>query len=119
MYVHQHGAWTNRATLPAGYQTFPQILKENGYDTAAVGKMHFTPTYHDGGLRRMRLAEQNGIGRYEDDYHYELMQNGRIDRVDLPNQSDEFREIPSDLEHDMFQCAESDLSEDMLSLIHI
>lgn len=115
MYVHQHGAWTNRATLPAGYQTFPQILRENGYDTAAVGKMHFTPTYHDVGFRRMRLAEQNGVGRYEDDYHYELMQNGRIDRVDLHNQSDEFREIPTDLEHDMFQCAESDLSEDMHS----
>ena len=26
MYVHQHGAWNNCATLPGGYETFPRIL---------------------------------------------------------------------------------------------
>lgn len=48
MYVHQHGAWNNRATLPAGYRTLPQVLRENGFDTAVVGKMHFTPDEGDG-----------------------------------------------------------------------
>lgn len=109
MYVHQHGAWSNRATLPAGYRTLPQVLRDAGFDTAAVGKMHFTPTYHDIGFSRMCLAEQNGVGRYEDDYHAELMQLGYIDRVDLHHQSEEFREAPTDLRYDMFQAAPSDL----------
>lgn len=109
MYVHQHGAWNNRATLPGGYRTLPQVLQENGYDTAVVGKMHFTPTYHDIGFSRMCLAEQNGVGRYEDDYHTELMARGAIDRVDLHHQSEEFRQPPTDLRYDMFQAAPSDL----------
>ena len=95
MYVHQHGTWTNQATLPAGYPTLPRILGENGFDTAAVGKMHFTPTYHDIGFSRMCLAEQNGTGRYEDDYHTELTARGYLDRVDLHHQSGEFRLPPS------------------------
>ena len=29
------------STLPVGIPTFPRILRDQGYDTAAVGKMHF------------------------------------------------------------------------------
>ena len=115
MYVHQHGAWNNCATLPGGYETFPRILKNNGYDTAVVGKMHFTPTYHDIGFNRMRLAEQNGVGRHEDDYHAELTGRGMIDRVDLHHQSGMFRDKPTTPDYDMFQCGESDLPEEWYS----
>ena len=73
LYVHQHGAWDNQATLPSGYPTFPGVLREQGYHTAAVGKMHMNPTYQDIGFSEMELAEQNGIGRFEDDYHRWLM----------------------------------------------
>ncbi len=109
MYVHQHGAWNNRATLPGGYPTLPRILREHGFDTAVVGKMHFTPTYHDIGFSRMCLAEQNGVGRYEDDYHTQLMERGYLDRVDLHHQSEEFRCSPTEPRFDMFQAAPSDL----------
>lgn len=115
MYVHQHGAWSNRATLPGGYMTLPRLMRDNGFDTAAVGKMHFTPTYHDIGFSRMCLAEQNGVGRYEDDYHAELMARGAFDRVDLHHESPDFRMPPRDLRQDMFQAAPSDLPAELHS----
>ena len=62
MYIHQHGAWDNTSTFPSGYETFPKILRNNGYQTVAVGKMHMNPTYQDIGFSKMELAEQNGIG---------------------------------------------------------
>lgn len=111
LYVHQHGAWDNQATLPSGYPTFPGILREHGYRTAAVGKMHMNPTYQDIGFSEMELAEQNGIGRFEDDYHQWLTDNGRIDRFDLHHQSGIFYEEGKPHLYDMCQCAESDLEE--------
>ncbi|MHA1732994.1 MAG: sulfatase-like hydrolase/transferase [Promethearchaeota archaeon] len=91
LYVHQHLGWTNHSTLPHGLATFPRLLREAGYDTACVGKMHFTPTYADMGFEKMVLAEQDGPGRYDDDYHRWLMGRGLVDRVDLRDQVGEFR----------------------------
>ena len=90
-YVHQHLGWGNHCTFPSGLSTFPKILRENGWRTAAVGKMHFTPTYLDMGFDRMTLSEQDGPGRFDDDYHRELMENGLIDDIDLIDQRSEFR----------------------------
>ncbi len=90
-YVHQHLGWGNHCTYPSGLPTFPKILRENGWQTAAVGKMHFTPTYLDMGFDRMTLSEQDGPGRFDDDYHRELMENGLIDDIDLIDQRSEFR----------------------------
>src|SRR5271157_939675 len=91
LYAHQHLGWTNLSTLPHGLPTFPRILQENGYQTKCVGKMHFTPTYADVGFGEMVLAEQDGPGRYDDDYHRYLMQQGLIDKTDLLDQVYEFR----------------------------
>ena len=110
LYVHQHGAWDNHATLPGGCPTFPKVLRENGYRTAAVGKMHMNPVYQDIGFSHMELAEQNGTGRFQDDYHRWLMERGKIDRFDLHHQSDLFREETTDHLYDMCQCAQSDLA---------
>ena len=112
MYVHEHGAWDNQSTLPSGYATFPKVLRQNGYATSVVGKMHMNPTYQDIGFSEMQLAEQNGIGRFEDDYHRELMERGKIDRFDLHHQSDLFRQPPTNHLYDMCQCSESDLEEE-------
>lgn len=68
LYAHRHLGWSNHCTLSHGIATFPGILRESGYRTAAVGKMHFTPPYLDVGFDRMQLAEQDGPGRYDDDY---------------------------------------------------
>lgn len=108
-YTHQHCAWSNVATLPSGFSTFPKILKENGYHTTAVGKMHLTPTYHDVGFQKMILSEQNGEGRFEDDYHSYLMKNGLVDAIDLTDQVDEYRCKASKKYYDHFGAFESDL----------
>lgn len=110
LYVHRHGAWDNHATLPGGCPTFPKVLRENGYRTAAVGKMHMNPVYQDIGFSHMELAEQNGTGWFQDDYHRWLMERGKIDRFDLHHQSDLFREETTDHLYDMCQCAQSDLA---------
>jgi arylsulfatase A-like enzyme len=91
LYVNEHRGWSNRCTLAPGTETFPRILRKAGYSTAAVGKMHFTPTYLDVGFDRMFLAEQDGDGRWDDDYHRYLMDRGLVDRIDLEDQRREFR----------------------------
>jgi len=91
LYVHEHHGWTNRSTLSPEYQTFPGILRAAGYKTKAVGKMHFTPTYLDVGFDEMILSEQDGPGRWDDDYHRYLMRKGLVDYNDLEDQRQEYR----------------------------
>ena len=81
MYVHEHKAWTNHSTLHPDIETFPDILKNAGYKTQAIGKMHFAPTYLDVGFEQMILAEQDGPGRWDDDYHRDLMNNNLADKI--------------------------------------
>lgn len=88
LYPHQHGGWTNHCTLPPATWTFPRALRQAGYRTAAVGKMHFTPAYLDVGYARMTLAEQHGPGRWEDDYHRELREAGLAPVADLTDQEE-------------------------------
>jgi len=89
--VREHGGYSNHCTLRPGTDTFPSILKTAGYRTKAVGKMHFTPTYFDAGFEEMELAEQNGPGRWDDDYHRYLRDNELVDYNDLEDQLDEYR----------------------------
>lgn len=107
-YAHQHNAWTNESTLPSGTATFPSLMREAGYRTAAVGKMHFTPAYQDVGFDTMVLCEQNGHGRYEDDYHAWLMEEGLTDRLDLTDQTGR-REAASPSYFQRFGAFPSDL----------
>ena len=90
-YVHEHLGWNNHCTLSPDIPSFPRLLRDAGYRTRAVGKMHFTPTYLDMGFEEMFLAEQDGDGRWDDDYHRDLMRNGLIDLNDLEDQRSEYR----------------------------
>lgn len=90
-YVHEHGGWDNRSTLSPKIATFPRVFRAAGYRTKAVGKMHFTPTYLDAGFDELLLAEQDGPGRWDDDYHRYLMRLGLVDRNDLEGQRAEYR----------------------------
>lgn len=91
LYAYQHAVWDNQGTLSPGIPTFPAAFRDAGYDTIAVGKMHLTPTYADVGFRRMILAEQDGPGRHDDDYHRYLRERDLCDENDLMDQVDEFR----------------------------
>ena len=76
--MHEHAGWDNRSTLLPNISTFPRIFRDAGYRTKAVGKMHYTPTYLDVGFQEMMLAEQDGPGRWDDDYHRYLMRLGLV-----------------------------------------
>jgi len=90
-YVHTHGVEGNRAGLPLTATTLPGVLHAAGYNTAAIGKMHFTPTFANYGFDIMQLAEQDGPGRLEDNYHAWLKDHGQSDDVDVWDQVDRDR----------------------------
>ncbi len=91
LYIHEHRGYNNHCTLPSGTVTFPALLAGAGYWTKAVGKMHYTPTYQDVGFAEMELSEQNGPGRWDDDYHRYLRDRGLVDFNDLEDQVNEYR----------------------------
>ena len=91
-YPSFHLGANNDATLPNGIETFPKVLRREGYKTAAVGKMHFAPTYLDVGFDKMLLSEQCGPGRFCDDYHRYLKNLGLLDVIDLYDQRGEYRQ---------------------------
>ncbi|MCP4167255.1 MAG: sulfatase-like hydrolase/transferase [Chloroflexi bacterium] len=53
-----------RADLPM----LPRILSDNGYETHAIGKMHFVPPRRHNGLERLQLMEELPWYREDDDY---------------------------------------------------
>lgn len=91
-YVHEHRGWNNHCTPLPHIAMFPALLREAGYRTKAVGKMHFSPTYLDVGFDEMLLSEQDGEGRWDDDYHRYLMERGLVDVNDLEDQRREYRQ---------------------------
>ena len=109
LHVHQHLGWTNHSTLSPALPTFPRILRDAGYATKAVGKMHFTPTYLDVGFDDMVLAEQDGPGRWDDDYHRDLKRLNLVDAVDIIDQRSEYRQHAADEYWRTFGAVASDL----------
>ena len=112
LYAHQHLGISNHSTIPRNLETLPKKLKENGYNTTAIGKMHFTPTYLDVGFQNMILAEQNGEGRYIDDYHTYLKNKNLVDKTDIIDQIDEYRKKADKLYWDNFGALKSNLAEE-------
>ncbi len=110
-YTHAHGGWGNHCTLAHGIPTFPRSLKDNGYKTVAIGKMHFTPTYLDVGFDKMLLSEQDGVGRMDDDYHTMLKENGLIDDIDIIDQRSEYRQFADNEYYSSFGAQVSNLNE--------
>ncbi len=111
-YVHEHRGWNNHCTLAPEIPTFPKLLRDAGYATRAVGKMHFAPTYLDVGFDAMCLAEQDGPGRWDDDYHRELMAAGLADINDLEDQRQEYRRHARQEYWDSFGALPSNLPEE-------
>lgn len=61
MYPHYHGNWDNQSRwIPEGTPTMIEMLRENGYMTTAVGKMHFYPWDRDAGYDIWISAERKG-----------------------------------------------------------
>lgn len=118
-YTNEHHGITNHSTLSPSIQTFPRKLKEEGYHTVAVGKMHATPTYLDMGFEKMILSEQDGKGRMEDDYHKYLYDNNEVDTIDVIDQREEYRKLANQDYFDSFGTQVSNLSEQHHSTSYI
>jgi arylsulfatase A-like enzyme len=110
MMASAHRGSSNHCTLAQGLATFASELRKAGYRTAAVGKMHFTPTYLDVGFDTLVLAEQDGPGRFDDDYHKYLMNLGLLDEIDLYDQRKEYRKNAPPEYFASFGAKASDLS---------
>lgn len=59
-----------------GVRTWPEILAEQGYFTAAIGKMHFYPWDERLGLNYRRIAEDKRWLQIRDDYWHFLHARG-------------------------------------------
>ncbi|MCD6520864.1 MAG: sulfatase-like hydrolase/transferase [Anaerolineae bacterium] len=59
-----------------GLRTWPEILAQNGYYTAAIGKMHFYPWDAHLGFRYRSIAEDKRWIHIRDDYYHFLRQHG-------------------------------------------
>lgn len=74
-----HGYFCNIEDRPIrdpGLPTLPRIFSENGYRTAAIGKMHFYPTREHHGFGEMHLMEELPKYRQDDAYATFLKENG-------------------------------------------
>lgn len=111
VFPHQHMGWNNCSTVSPHFTSFPKVLREEGYQTYAVGKMHFTPTYLDLGFSNMYLSEQDGDGRYDDDYHRELMAEDKCDTDDIIDQIYNVRKNAPKSYFDSFGAKPSNLEE--------
>ncbi|HET7559610.1 MAG TPA: sulfatase-like hydrolase/transferase [Limnochordia bacterium] len=91
-YPHTHGVMDNRGMIPMAQANIARTLRDAGYRTAALGKMHFWPPYAQVGFETMQLAEQDGQGFKIDDYHsVYLAERGLIDQWDYWDQHKPYR----------------------------
>ena len=76
--ARHHGYFSNRKGPIADYRlpTIPRILSENGYQTLAVGKMHFWPQRMHHGFSHMFLMEELPNSREDDAYLQYLARHG-------------------------------------------
>ena len=65
------GALGNVSPLREGFPTFPRVLRDEGYATWAVGKMHFWPVRADHGFDTLDLGEE--LSRPEEDDYLQYL----------------------------------------------
>ena len=66
----------NERQIPYDVPPFPELLANAGYDTIAIGKMHFSPARRHNGFNRMLLMEEIPRFREDDEYAMFLKENG-------------------------------------------
>ncbi len=74
--VLDNGHWLRPDLAECGIKTWPELLTENGYQTAAIGKMHFYPWDAEHGFRYRMIAEDKRYLHIRDDYAEFLARSG-------------------------------------------
>lgn len=100
-YPHYHGAWDNQPRwIPDGSPILMECLRDAGYHTVGVGKMHFHPITRMAGFARRIIADQKEAGWLEDDFARFLKENGkgvnRIYKKQTPDEVPRVYDYPED-----------------------
>ena len=74
--VTSNGQWLRPDLAECGIRTWPEMLDEQGYYTAAIGKMHFYPWDIHMGFRYRSIAEDKRWPYIRDDYYHFLKERG-------------------------------------------
>jgi arylsulfatase len=74
--VTDNGMWLRPDLATTGVKTWPELLDEQGYLTAAIGKMHFYPWDARHGFRYRSVAEDKRWLHVRDDYYHFLRERG-------------------------------------------
>ncbi|NMA66029.1 MAG: sulfatase-like hydrolase/transferase [Clostridiaceae bacterium] len=74
--VFNNDHWLRPDHDECGMKTWAQVLKENGYHTEAIGKMHFYPWDIGEGFEHRVIAEDKRHIYIKDDYYHYLKKHG-------------------------------------------
>lgn len=74
--VTDNGQWLRPDLAEQGIQTWPEMLAQQGYYTAAIGKMHFYPWDINHGFQYRVAAEDKRWLHVRDDYYHHLTEHG-------------------------------------------
>ncbi len=74
--VMDNGKWLRPDHEACGLHSWPAILSANGYETVAIGKMHFYPWDISEGFDKRIIAEDKRHTALQDDYALALQANG-------------------------------------------
>jgi choline-sulfatase len=87
-YPHSHRVRANWYQVRDGETSFAHQLNRRGYNTAAIGKMHFTPWYDNFGFDGRIIAESKFHTKCPDDYERFLNAHGtsRTELYDLDSE---------------------------------
>ncbi|MGQ7848537.1 sulfatase family protein [Granulosicoccus sp. 3-233] len=72
--------WLRPDRRQMGIRTWPEILSQQSYHTAAIGKMHFYPWDLSEGFQHRTIAEDKRHIHVRDDYHLALLAEGEEKR---------------------------------------
>ncbi len=86
-YPHNHGVTANWRAPHSWETSFGHVLSRDGYNTGAIGKMHFTPWDDRFGFDGRVIAEAKFNYAVNDDYERFLNKNG-TSRKELYDESD-------------------------------
>jgi arylsulfatase A-like enzyme len=74
--VTDNGQWLRPDLAACGIHTWPELLNQQGYYTAAIGKMHFYPWDINHGFQYRSICEDKRWLHVRDDYYHFLHERG-------------------------------------------
>lgn len=76
LYPHRSGCADNGHPMDQTLPTIPGMLTQAGYQTRAIGKMHFSPVRHPFGFEQMELSEEIPGNIENDEFIQHLVEAG-------------------------------------------